>query len=727
MKSRTRALRWLAAAGCAAWPALGAAQAPPPSRAEDPALTLPPARAELVQIDVAVTDRSGQAIRGLRAEDFEVLEDGRRQRVTHFREGRGQPRPVLVEAPPGAAPAASPAAPLAEERTPRYIVLAVDDLHMAPGSLLQAKRAFRRFVDEQVGEDDLVALIATSGALGQVHPFSRPGVALTRAIERLTPRPRPDPSANPSLQMTEYQAELVDRGDPDAMRLAVEQIIQWQPGMTREMAMRDAQATAHRIVSETGHRSRATLGTLEDVVRSLAPLAGRKMMVLASDGFLVGLGTRNSQAYDLRRIVDAATRSGVVLYGVDTRGLAGMAGFDASSPWTPVMGAPGVRESIERASEHALRDAMHSLAEDTGGFLVAGSNDLVAGFKRIMADTEARYVLAYEPANSARDGKFRKIEVKLPGRRGVRIRTRRGYFAPDDRHAPTVADLRAQAEKTTAARREADLQRGLSSLFPLRELPVRLSADFVRLPPAGSQVVVTAAIDLAPVTFVEVGGKQEAALEVVAIVYDDKGEVAANLQAERVAMSLGTDRHRQVIQDGLRYQKSAPLPPGVYDVRLVVREESTGRLGSAAEWVEVPDVGAGKLSLSSLFLSSGVRPANADPAKGAAAEQMREVQATKRFRRGEALYFQLYVYNAARDAAGAADVVLQAQVWAGPKLLAASPVSAVAAGDRDGPPVVHTSRFPLDAFGTGSYELRVAVNDRQSGQKQLRRVTFLVE
>src|SRR6185503_1095441 len=143
-----------------------------PPQAEDKALTLPPARAELVQIDVAVSDKSGEPVLGLRPEDFQVFEDGRPQRITHFREGRGQPVPVTAEA--GApAPDAAAAVPVAEP-TPRYIVLAVDDLHMAPASMVQAKKSFRRMVEEQIGEDDLVAVVATSGTLGQVHPFTRP-------------------------------------------------------------------------------------------------------------------------------------------------------------------------------------------------------------------------------------------------------------------------------------------------------------------------------------------------------------------------------------------------------------------------------------------------------------------------------------------------------------------------------------------------------------------------
>ena len=259
-------------------------------------------------------------------------------------------------------------------------------------------------------------------------------------------------------------------------------------------------------------------------------------------------------------------------------------------------------------------------------------------------------------------------------RKGLRVRTRRGYFAPDDRNQPTVAALRAEAEASSAARREAELGRGMSSLFPLRDIPVALSADFVRLPPAGSQVVVSAVVDLGKARFETVGDRQKAVLEVVAVIYDEKGGVAANLQADQVSLALRPEQKLIAEKEGLRYQKAAPLGPGLYQVRLVVREEGTGRLGSAAEWVEVPDLGTGKLAVSHVFLSSSPAEGGAPAAVGAAEPRVRDVQARKRFHSTDTLHFQLYVYNAERDAAGATDVVLQAQLWSGPRQwLASSP------------------------------------------------------
>jgi hypothetical protein len=178
-----------------------------------------------------------------------------------------------------------------------------------------------------------------------------------------------------------------------------------------------------------------------------------------------------------------------------------------------------------------------------------------------------------------------------------------------------------------------------------------------------------------------------------------------------------------VVQEGFRYRKTAPLGPGRYQVRLAVREEGTGRLGSASEWIEVPDLAGGKLALSSVML--GAQAAAADPDNPA--EGPREVQAVKRFRPSDMLYFQLFIYNAARDAAGAGDVLLQAQLWGGPRMVASSPSVPVALAAEADAPTPHGSRFPLAGLSPGSYELRVTVSDRRSGQNQMRRVSFLVE
>ena len=158
----------------------------------------------------------------------------------------------------------------------------------------------------------------------------------------------------------------------------------------------------------------------------------------------------------MRRIADAGTRAGVVVYALDTRGLvAAPPGAGAASLRRPGPATFGVVEAMQRRSEEATRDAMNALAADTGGFLVENSNNLRAGLREMLKDTETYYVLAYEPTNTKRDGGFRRIEVRLPGVPGARVRTRSGYFAPDDRRVGAAAGRRRRrrAGPSSAGRR----------------------------------------------------------------------------------------------------------------------------------------------------------------------------------------------------------------------------------------------------------------------------------
>ncbi|HVQ23803.1 MAG TPA: VWA domain-containing protein, partial [Planctomycetota bacterium] len=405
-------------------------------------------RTELVQLDVTVSDKSGRNVTGLSARDFVLLEDGRPQALSHFAVGG---RAGVEEAAPAAPSVQAPTAPIVPPPPAaprgRHIVLLVDDMHTAQVDLPQAQIAMRKFVTEQVSVDDKVAVVTTSGSGGVFQDFTGDSAALVRAIARV--RSRYDPvEVNGRPYLTEHQAELIDRGDVEALRVATQEILQIDDYLGEEMAKQQAYMQARRMVVEITQRSARALSVVESVVRGLGPLAGRKIVVLVSDGFLIGLGALETTAFDVRRIADAATRSGVVLYSLDTRGLVSEPpGGQASFRGPGVLSAPGMRTDLQSRSVEALRQGMNALAVDTGGFLVKNSNDLDQGLSRILRDNETYYLLAYEPSNTARDGSFRKIQVRLRGRPELKVRTRGGYFAPDERQA-------APAAQDSAARRE---------------------------------------------------------------------------------------------------------------------------------------------------------------------------------------------------------------------------------------------------------------------------------
>ena len=702
----------------------------PPRQTPD---LLLPVSTEVVRIDVVVTDKGGRPKQGLTQEDFVVLEDGRPQQIAQFE--------TFALQPPAGAPPATASIPRDEaddeEARPartvpprRYVVLAVDDVHIEAGNLLRIKKALDRFLEREIGPEDQIALVTTSGTRGLYQEFTDDRHALRRSVARLSVQDRTVESVGVPY-ITEYQAEQIARGDQAALRVAVQEIIQFGQFQDADSAEVQARAAARMVLAESINNARLTLETLDGVVRSLSDLRGRKVVALVSDGFLAGLPTRSGAAFDIRRISDAGTRAGVVLYALDTRGLVATSPGRSASSRMPVLTSTfSIRDEMLRESEHATRDAMSALAADSGGFLVQGTNDLGAGLRRILKDTETYYLIAYESTNPKRDGAFRKIEVRLPGLRDVRIRARKGYFAPNDRKTSPSGPPSAVAESAvrTEDRRESEMRMALTSLAPPGGIPVRLSADFVSVDAAGPQLVVSSHVDLSGVPFVRAGGRHVATVDAAATVFDESGAVVGSLELERAAMDLTDASYERAMKGGLQYQKAAPVKPGRYRVRVAVREDGGGKLGSASQWVHVPDLAEGKLTLSSLFLlKKEDGPGETAEASAGGAPSLRGAQALRRFKRGETLYVQHFVYNPGRDASGATNLVTQAEIWSGGVLLASSAPESLAQGDRDGPPVPHTRSIKLEPFGPGDYEVRIVVTDRTANAIRSRRVGFTIE
>jgi VWFA-related protein len=687
-------------------------------------------RTELVQLDVTVADKDGRNVAGLTARDFVLLEDGRPQALSHFATG-GRPgvdtsEPESVAAPAPAAPAATPVTPPplppAAPRG-RHVVLLVDDLHTAAANLPQAQEAMRRFVREQIAAEDRVAIVSTSGSGGVFQDFTSDPEALVRAIARLRSRYEPvEALGRPYL--TEHQAELIDRGDVEALRVATEELLQIDDYLGEDLAKTQAYNQARRMVVEMTQRSGRALAVIESVVRGLAPLTGRKVVVLASDGFLIGLGSLETSAYDVRKITDAATRAGVVLYSLDTRGLlAEPPGGAASFQGPGVLRAPGARVSLQARSVEALRQGLNALAADTGGFLVKNSNDLDQGLGRILRDNETYYLLAYEPTNTARDGRFRKIQVRLRGRPELKVRTRSGYFAPDDRKA-SGPDPVSDPE----ARREREIAQALGSLFPLTDVPLRLAADFIALPPQGPQAVLKIHADLRNVPFERQDERYRADLEFAGAVYDEAGNLVGEVAGERAALNLTAESYVRTVADGVTLQKSVPLAPGLYQVRLAAREASRSLLGSVSRWVEIPDVEAQPLTLSSVFLLADI-PVPLEPssesreqATSVPERAVADVQIDKTFGPGQGMHYALHVYTSAT--AAAEPVTLQAQIWQGKRLIGVTPKHELAAAPEGRR---WSERIALEGFPPGDYELRVVANGSSAEQKAERRVSFRVE
>jgi VWFA-related protein len=469
-----------------------------------------PTSVEVVRLDVVVTEKRGRPKAGLRREDFAVFEDGQPQPIVQFQ---------AFTRPAAATPvqAATPAKVAVPEEEPenllpaRYVVLVIDDVHMEFETLSRARKALSRFLREDLRPEDQVALVTTSGASALSQEFTADRAVLQQILNRLSPQGRrTDWTSVPRL--SDYQAELIEQGDPLALEAAVEEIMQSGVFQDPETSAEEARRRARGVLAEAVAGSRLTLETLESLCRGLAGLSGRKTLFLVSDGFLTGFSSRSETSFDIRRIADAATRAGVAIYSLDTRGLIASPPMASASSLTRVLPSTvGAVDAMRRRSFEVTRDAMHALAADTGGFLVEGTNNLQAGLRELLGDTETYYVLAYEPTNGKRDGKFRKIDVRLPGTSGLKVRTRSGYYAPDDSRQRRV-NAAAEATARRAEQRRAELNVALGALAPLRAIPVRLSAEFVSPDGAATNVVVSGRVDVGTLPFVRVAERRQATL-----------------------------------------------------------------------------------------------------------------------------------------------------------------------------------------------------------------------
>jgi VWFA-related protein len=714
--------------------ALLLAALPPQARAQEAVV---PAGTEVVRLDVVVSEEDGRLLGGLKGEDFEVLEDGKPQRLVQF-------VPVVASnaasrqaaPPPGDGSTGPEAAVIDVPASPgRQVAIVVDDLHIAPGNIEFAKLALRKFVDEVLAPEDFVALVTTRNSSTQ--PLSRDRAVLTQTINGLRWRQTTVEPLSGS-QMTPAQAELILRGDRSALQYAAKSILN-EPGSVfdnngpraataglsgvtpagidaqEREAADEAQRQARSILTEALRYSTATLITTESVMRGLAGLPGRKVIVLVSDGFLIGLGTSEERRRDMQYLIDAATRSGTVVYALDARGLvslspdAGVAGRNVGADY---------QSNVAQQSAALFRHTLETLANDTGGFLVQNTNDLAGGLRRMLADNDTYYLMAYEPQNTKRDGRFRKIEVRLKARKDVDIRTRSGYFAPEDRktakNAPPARPSNA-ALSTPTGLAAADALALLQAAAPAARLPIALQADYVQLPPEGASAIVSAHVGLGPVEWQAAGDRQRAQLDLVGGIYDAGGSLVSPPFSKRFPIDVASRDRERAASEGLYFEQRVPLPPGRYEVRVVARAPASNQGAVATQGLEVPDVSNGKLAMSGVFLTA------------AEGDALRDAHANRRFKPGESLSFQLYVYNAARDESGAADVVLQAQIWSAGKAVAASKPKPAALDVRDGVPVPETNETSLAGLAPGRYELRVVVVDQRAKATAFRRVDFSVE
>jgi VWFA-related protein len=649
------------------------------------------AETELIHVDVTVTGKGGERVLDLRREDFVLLEDGKPQAITHFAR-RAVPgfggATLAMDTPVGGS-----AVPLPDlDVQGRLIVVAVDTQSLDPSTFLNMKEKLLGFVEGQLGQDDRVALVTTSGLM--LQPFTADRDLLRQAVQRVRAA---DMKASPFAErpeMTTYQADLILRNDTGARQEYTRRLLEDDRDLPPQMVEAIMNTRARRIASEATRKARTTLGVMEGLLRPLAEFPGRKTLVLLSNGFFTHEEARSM----LRAVTAAAARAGVVIYSLDTRGLA------VTSPVGPVGDASlGGRPSVMTGTAfdyswlgfEADRNGLNTLARETGG-LPLFNTDVTAALKKVLIDSEAGYVIGYEPASLPGDERYHKIEIKVPGRSGLEIRAQRGYFGRG-------AARRGAAGKKQAATAPADpnpLRDALVSLMPRQDLPVEVAAGYADTD-AGPTVVI--ATRVRPVPGAATGPGQRT-VEVLGVIYDEEGQPLANFN-ERRELAGG---------DHITFDTHTTLKPGRYQVRVAAGDG--GRFGTTSLWTEVPDLAQGAFTLTDMFAIEGDTPP-------------RPVRSGQVFSRQTALELTLFACNPKGDAARHADVMFKAALRSGDRVVLEEPPFTVAVPAAEPRPrrVGFSQTLALAALDPGAYTLHIQVID-QIGQATLdRELAFRIE
>jgi VWFA-related protein len=561
---RTLTSLLLSIAFVAAHPAAQQRPQPAPPAEPQPPITFK-VEVNYVEIDAVVTDASGNFVRGLTRDDFQIIEQSKPQTISIF---------SLVDIPVERADAplfaTSPIEPDVrsnrQEFDGRVFILVLDDLHTHPMRSVQLRKAARQFVERYLGANDVAAVVTTGGSKGGAQNFTSSRRLLLKAIDNF-------------MGQKLRSATLEKLG----------QLPQQRPGST---------GPTDPVEMERAYKARSALGTLKGVAEYMAGIRGRrKAVVYFSEGLDYDITNpiQNRFATDVleetKTTIAAATRANVSFYGVDPRGLSGFE--DAieiqSLPEDNSLGVHTMLNEIRLA-----QDSLRVLSDETGGFAAVNRNDYRETFSRIIADNSSYYVLGYYSSDDRRDGRFRSVDVRVR-KPGLQVRARKGYSPPRGKPASTPT--------ATSSGTSAELRDALKSPIPVSGLGLTATAAAFRGARDKASVSVALEIDGARFKFAEKGDRVVDEVEVSMVAFD-AGGAGRDGGRDAVTLTLRPQTRDAVLRGGVRIMRRLELAPGTYHLRIGAREAGSGSLGTVMLDIEVPDFSKQPVTMSGLAITS---------------------------------------------------------------------------------------------------------------------------
>src|SRR5688500_14525320 len=594
------------------------------AQAQDPPSVTFKLEVNYVDVDAVVTDESGNFVSGLTRDDFEVFEDGKPQKIELFSYVELPVEPQYRFAGVGR-PVQSDARSNRRAFDGRVYVLVLDDLDVSPMRTALVKRSARQFVDAYLGDNDLAAVVYTSGRTDATQDFTSDRALLSAAIDKFVGR-RLQSAAVEALER-HYQRELTKGLGGRDYELAPD------PGA----AIADAAAPMDIRDTERERRSFAVLDTLKNLGEFLSGVRGRRKAVLMfSEGLempmseIYGIHTATDVVGAIKDAVTAAARSNVNFFTLDPRGLIGMtseyieASAAAPSPenTSGVFGSRNAQQGLLNEMKLS-QDSLRTLAEETGGFAAINQNMLGSAFGRIVDANSRYYVLGYYPPTTARDGRFHRIEVRVK-RPGLRVSARPGDAAPRGR-TPAERKRDEDTRRPRDARRGAvnntspELRDALNAPLQQSGLTLTVQAAPFRNTQKEASVALAIEFDGATLPFAppDSGGLATNTIEVSFFGIDQNGRAQRSTRSQ-FNLTLRPESFTRVKTGGLRVNHRLLLEPGRYQIRVGARETVGSRAGTVFYDLQVPDFRKEPIMLSGVLITAAsaqaAMTAMADPA-----------------------------------------------------------------------------------------------------------------
>ena len=655
------------------------------------------AESDLVLTNVVVRDaKTGQVVLGLKQSDFTVLENGKAQKISDFDfESVDMAKPLNEATISGLASSAQGKTATSGVRPEdlkdhRLIVFFFDLTSMQPEDLDRSVDAAKEFLTHKMQPADLIALVSLDTELKVDQDFTSDKNLLTGKIG------------------------MYNGTEGDAFA---------QGANANSNQVEDASGYTPDESEYNDINTDRELFALKAISKSLERINQKKSLLYFSGG-LSRDGIENQAS--LRSAINAAVRANLSIYSLDTRGLQAVSPLgDASTGSLRGTGAynGGAIQNNFNAN-FASQETLTTLSVDTGGKAFLDNNDFSPAFAQIQRDTSAYYVIGFHSTDTARDGRFRKLTVKV-NRPGVKLEYRPGYYAP--------ADFRHSGKED----RERELEEELASDLPATDVALYLDAYYFRLDENRFYVPVSLIVPGSQIPFIKGGDKDKATLDVIGEVIDEAKRPIGHV---RETVKLNVNEDQQARQKNIQYSTSFNLPPGKYHLKFVVRENQNGRMGSFEADVSLPDMKKTPLKLSSILLASQRVPTKAtNPLVHDGEQYVPNISHV--FRQGQHLYLFYEVYGPAKvkpvtDAAtGAQTKVLKGSInllssleliQGSTKVFETPVVQATALNVAGRDAVAVQLDVPLDKLKPGTYIGQLNVVDDAGGSFAFPRFAVLV-